>query len=294
MKSNFSRRSLITIIMAVCLCFAFSSNALAAYSVGFSTNDIQIIEPPNDGTEVHGTLPISGTAEVEEVWFCVRGPQNEVEAQYTTVTDGKFSIEIALRFGPGKYTIWADDNKTNFDGKIRFTAYNIVEDNRYTSSSTYVDSDNNEIIELSKSLVNDDMTDIEKAKAIHDWVAGNIKYDYQAYLEGDLGLKTASATLKDGAGVCSGYSFLFAALCRAADLPAKVVYGQINGGDGWEDQKHAWNEVQIEGEWITIDNTWDAGYIKNGSFVAALSDEYFDSDPATFALSHTGKEDKLY
>jgi len=31
-----------------------------------------------------------------------------------------FSIDINLRFGAGKYTIWAGDNQKRFDGKIRF------------------------------------------------------------------------------------------------------------------------------------------------------------------------------
>ena len=294
MKGLQNKKLIILFLIAVSFCLVFTSSAFAGYSVNFATDKIQIINPPNNGTEVHGVLPISGTAKVDEVWFCIRGPQDEVEVQKAQVTEGEFSIQVTLRFGPGLYTIWAADNKTSFDGKIRFTANNVIEDNRYISASNYVNSDDPAIIELSSNLVNDDMTDMEKAKAIHDWVAGNIEYDYQAYLEGDLGLKTASATLQDGSALCSGYSFLYAALSRAAGLTAKVVYGQIKSSQGWEAQKHAWNEVMINGKWINVDSTWDAGYIKDGSFVASLSNDYFNPAAAVFASTHSDGEDKFY
>lgn len=295
MKKSFKSNVIKIILAAFCCSLLITPSALASgYSIGFATSEIQIINPPNSGMEVHGMLPITGTASVDEVWFCVRGPQDEVEVQNAQVIEGEFSIEIALRFGPGKYTIWAGKNKTSFDGKIRFTTNNVIEDNRYTSSSIYVNCDDPEIISLSNSLVNDDMTDLEKAKAIHDWVAGNIEYDYQAYLDADLGLKKDTQVLRDGKGVCSGYSFLYASLCRAAGLTAKVVYGQVKSSKGWASQQHAWNEVKIGDKWITVDNTWDAGYIKDGTFIAALTDEYFNSSPAAFALTHSESEDKLY
>ena len=169
-----------------------------------------------------------------------------------------------------------------------------MEDNRYTSASNYINSNNNEIIKLSRSLVNENMTDLEKAKAIHDWVAGNIKYDYEAYLAGELGLKTASATLKNKSGLCSGYSFLFAALCRSAGLPTKVVYGQMKGSNGWETQNHAWNEVMIDGKWIAVDTTWDSGYIQDNRFVSSLSSKYFNPAPKFFAETYSGSKEMIY
>lgn len=295
MKKSLKRNVILLILVAFVFGLVLAPSALAAgYSIGFATSEIQIADPPNSGAEVHGILPINGTASVDEVWFCVRGPHDEVEIQHAQVLEGNFSIEIALRFGPGQYTIWAGKNKTSFDGKIRFTTNNVVEDNRYTSPSIYVNCDAPEIVLLSSGLVNDDMTDLEKAKALHDWVAGNIEYDYRAYLDGDLSLKKDTQVLNDGKGVCSGYSFLYASLCRAAGLTAKVVYGQVKSSKGWASQQHAWNEVKIGDKWITVDNTWDAGYIKDGTFVAALTDEYFNSSPAAFALTHSESEDKLY
>lgn len=157
-----------------------------------------------------------------------------------------------------------------------------------------MDSNNAEVIALGRSLVNENMTDMQRAKAIHDWVAGNIEYDYAACWAGNVELKTASATLEDRSGLCSGYSFLFAALCRAVDLPAKVIYGELQSGNSQGIQQHAWNQVMVDGKWITADTTWDSGYLKEDGFTACLSGEYFNPAPSALLETHKAGREMLY
>jgi len=120
---------------------------------------------------------------------------------------------------------------------------------------------------------------------IHNWVASNIIYDYDAYLKHDVDMVSASQTLETKKGLCRDFSFLFAALCRAAGLPAKVVYGEASsGGSTWE--LHAWNEVLINNQWIAVDSSWDSGYVANNRFVPSLSNEFLAPDMRTFSLTH--------
>ena len=65
-------------------------------------------------------------------------------------------------------------------------------------------------------------------------------------------------------GFCGHYASAFAALARAAGIPARVVTGYQGGtlnpyGDYWilrQSDAHAWNEVWIEGRgWVRIDPT---------------------------------------
>jgi protein-glutamine gamma-glutamyltransferase len=65
-------------------------------------------------------------------------------------------------------------------------------------------------------------------------------------------------------GFCGHYASAFAALMRAAGIPARVVTGYLGGmqnpyGDYWilrQSDAHAWNEVWIEGRgWVRIDPT---------------------------------------
>ncbi|MEX1030769.1 MAG: transglutaminase domain-containing protein [Paenibacillaceae bacterium] len=68
---------------------------------------------------------------------------------------------------------------------------------------------------------------------------------------------------------CDGYARLNIALHRAVGIKAKLIIGSaidIESGQSWTDEllkvpNHAWNEVFIDGRWITHDPTWDAGYI---------------------------------
>lgn len=265
----------------------FSVPASAGYSIGFSNSSIEILSPSRSGFNCEGNLTVEGTSVLDQVWLCMRGPAGELVTYPADVRDGRFSLDMQLRFGPGKYTIWADDNPTRFDGEIRFELFNKLEkDTRYISPSAYVDSNNQSVIDLVYQIVTPQMSETEKLKAIHDWVSGNISYDYQTFLEEDTTLVPASQTLESKKGVCRDYSFLVAALARAAGLQAKVIHGQALESSGWSSQSHAWNEVFADGKWITLDATWDAGYIQNDSFVAAPSNKYFAPDSEVFAVTH--------
>jgi transglutaminase-like putative cysteine protease len=202
--------------------------------------------------------------------------------------DGEFNLDIWLRFGAGTYTIWAGDNPNRFDGKIRIvleSSFN--QDLRYLAPSAYVDSTNPRLIKLTNSLLKPSMTELEKTKAIYDWVTRNISYDYNAYLKNENILTTASSVLQTKEGLCRDYAFLTAALARAAGLQAKVVYGSTGKSGNWEAGLHAWNEVYADGRWVILDTTWGAGYItNNGKFVSSPSDKYFNPDLVSFAKTH--------
>ncbi len=67
--------------------------------------------------------------------------------------------------------------------------------------------------------------------------------------------------------MCHDKADLFAGLCRAQNIPCKVVEGYL--GTGF----HSWNEVYISGSWIKCDptsNLWDtqvgSNYNKTGDY----------------------------
>ena len=63
------------------------------------------------------------------------------------------------------------------------------------------------------------------------------------------------------------YSIVYAAVCRAADIPAKYVTGAPIAIMVGEDDKeiydgHAWNEIKLPGYgWIPLDVTWESGFL---------------------------------
>lgn len=235
MHRYLSRAILITLV--TCLMVVIPVAADAAYNVGFKSGAIEITSPKVSGFDAEGVMEIAGKAGVDRVWICLRGPNGEIETVPLDVSNGDFKGQIWLRFGAGKYTVWAGNDAYHFDGKIRFEVLNRFADEvRYLAPSAYVDSDHPEIVELARSLTNGLMTNTEKAKAIHEWVTANVAYDYTAYLNGDRQeIARASEGLAAKEGLCRDYAFLTAAFARAAELPARVVYGQARSNPGWDE-----------------------------------------------------------
>ena len=80
----------------------------------------------------------------------------------------------------------------------------------------------------------------------------------------------AVLALKQGKGDCTEYSELMVSLCRAKDIPARLVYGAAVGGDNLRGNfLHNWVEVYFKGRgWVPFDPTF--------------ADCPFDDCPTTF------------
>ncbi|MDE6474859.1 MAG: InlB B-repeat-containing protein [Clostridia bacterium] len=114
--------------------------------------------------------------------------------------------------------------------------------------------------EIMRSVCDDRMTDLQKARAIFDWLVINVYYDnnvayttlpqanykYNAfYLEGVL----------NGSAVCDGLSKAYSVMCAIEGIDCIRVTGKLK--DAKEgDAGHAWNKIQIMGEWFLSDSTW--------------------------------------
>jgi len=289
MTKNRIFKSIIATIISIAV-FAGSAQMSFAtnFKVSFENEVTEITTPFTDMQAKNGVMNIAGKSDAEEIWVALRGPDEEVVVHSVEVNSGRFNEEISLRFGEGTYTVWVSNESRKFDGSIRFRIVNeTVEDTRYSTASEYVDSDSEAIIELANEIVTDEMNEMEKLEAIHKWVINNIDYNYEAFTNGDFTMITASQTLENGYGMCREYSFLMAALARAAGLNARVVYGDTRSTDSWESHKHAWNEIMVDGNWVTVDATWNAGYIQNGKFVSAPINSFFNPDADFFAKTHT-------
>ncbi len=88
----------------------------------------------------------------------------------------------------------------------------------YLGNSPHIDASNARIKKVSRELAVD-QPDVawKRVERIYDWVRENVKY-----MAGDL--KNASAALKDGTGDCEEMTSLIVALCRNAQIPARMVW----------------------------------------------------------------------
>lgn len=90
----------------------------------------------------------------------------------------------------------------------------------------------------------------QTVRAIYDWVRAHLRdtgYDGK-----DRG---ALQALTQGAGDCTEYATLFAALCRRAGIPARAVGGYLADRDTLLEPGayHNWAEYHLDGRWHLVD-----------------------------------------
>jgi hypothetical protein len=135
-------------------------------------------------------------------------------------------------------------------------------------------------------------TELDKVRAIYQWIISNISYDVDEYFGLDERTGRTGNILIDRTSVCSGYARLFKQMCDEGKLDAVIVSGYAKGysykiGDKIEGTNHAWNAVKINDKWFLLDATWGAGFINhNKEFVKRQDDFYFLAKPEEFVFSH--------
>jgi transglutaminase-like putative cysteine protease len=135
----------------------------------------------------------------------------------------------------------------------------------YTAPAEYVDSDHPAIRAFAEAAVAADATPLEKAKRYY-LAAREIRYDY-ALDYGDPDIYRASSVLKAGRAYCVGKAALFAALCRAGGVPARVAFADVTNHLSSERLRekmgtnyfawHGFTEVRLDGRWVKASPTFN-------------------------------------
>jgi len=166
---------------------------------------------------------------------------------------------IILAIVLGTIVLWAttaeaNTNEVYTQNRANFESRNIMDDDyrilRLISNGPETRWYQHESIQDKADTITAGLTnEMDKARAIHLWVASNIEYDIMASPISYRVLETRRAD-------CNGYARLTIALLQAADIPARsrsgFVIGQGNSG-------HVWYEAFVDGRWIMGCTTWDDG-----------------------------------
>jgi transglutaminase/protease-like cytokinesis protein 3 len=134
-----------------------------------------------------------------------------------------------------------------------------------------VDEKTDEILELID--IEKITSDREKVRAVYDYICTNVKYDF-VHVNSSHYYKdsTAYAALVQNYASCQGYAVAVFRLLKAAGVECTVVTGTGINKDG-ESEFHAWNKVLVDGEYLNIDATWDAGKLDYDYFL--INDDEF-------------------
>lgn len=139
--------------------------------------------------------------------------------------------------------------------------------------------------------------DTERARAVYRWITAEVDYDAEAFFAGDYGLLTPEEVLAEREAICSGYSRLFEALAERMGLETEEVIGFSKGYTSaigeLDDVNHAWNAVQVDGQWQLVDVTWGSGYLdEQGAFVESFNPHYFLTPPVQFINDHYPEDEQ--
>lgn len=185
------------------------------------------------------------------------------------------------------YEYYVYDHSENFYMKGIDLEYSSLGSNyTYKFSFEYKYSDKNKIMSMREKLrknaldilnsVKDLSTDYKKEKAIHDSIVKLCSYDLAA-AENPTAYPdsyTAYGALVNNKAVCGGYAQSMKILLSSAGIKTLYITGQANG------DSHAWNLVQIGGNWRYVDATFDDPVFTNskGEYVSynTVSYTYFN------------------
>ena len=123
----------------------------------------------------------------------------------------------------------------------------------------------------------------EKIRQVHNWMIENIEYDVNLEAEEPYSI---SGALTEGKAVCEGYARAFKYIMDKLNIPCILVSGTGTNSNG-QRESHAWNYVQLDGNWYAIDVTWDDPVIiGSGNVGDETRYKHFLKGSNTFFSSH--------
>ncbi len=167
----------------------------------------------------------------------------------THVPLGKYKVSINY-MGSNDYLPVSISKNINVKSSKHGGGLNVKDEgyysNEYLQSSSHCQVNSSKIKSLVKSLTSGLTSDMDKVKAIFNYVRDNIAYSY--YYDTKYG---ATGTLNAKKGNCVDQSHLLISMYRAAGFKARYVHGTCFFGQNW--YGHVWTQVLVGTTWIAGD-----------------------------------------
>ncbi len=205
-------------------------------------------------------------------------------------------MKINIQKKSGKYAFYSPAGKSEKSFRSMLDKKYSPKKNRspyYTKNLKYA----SQIKSKTKAIIKDCKSNEAKTKAIHDWLAKNIQYNYEALYSGSYDAQWNSAdpdwVYKHKKAICSGYARLARVMFTYAGVPCLNIVGKADGikagvdYSGYTDSNHEWNAVYLNGSWRLLDITWDSPnkyYGTGGTNVKGQAPRYTYYGITPFAL----------
>lgn len=253
----------------------------------FSIDDITALSKPTDEMQLLGE---DAQAELEKRlvagWSTLA---DEIDVSDLGISSNSISAMYSkvLFKNPYYYYVKGSFSGTKFkNNQIKTIKPNYTETDINSVKKTWAQID--KAVEEILLYVKPGMTEYEKVMAVHDYMAYNYVYDIDDDEQNML-------IVIDKRGVCAAYSYAFIHVMNLLGIDSYFITS--------EDMVHAWNIVNIDGEWYHIDVTWDN--VSNNfaygtrkyallSTSAVIENGHYDFDTGDYVCDSTLYDDFSY
>ncbi|MGG9970195.1 transglutaminase domain-containing protein [Ferruginibacter sp. SUN002] len=137
---------------------------------------------------------------------------------------------------------------------------------------------------------------LDKVRAIFDWIAYNINFDLKAAKANNNDKSGSDIILKTRKATAAGYAALFQDMCSVVKIRCLTVDGWVKNnveqiGEKPDEFNHTWAVVQLGQSpetWFYVDPTWGSGYTdeKMTTYTKSFNDNYFFANKTIFNFQH--------
>lgn len=171
----------------------------------------------------------------------------------------------------------------------KFSNINLVVKNLTVLNLDYLVADEIELLKMNNEIdiaireiisnnITSDMTDYEKEVAIHDALVKKVAYYKYEDIDKIPNVKhTIYGALVENEAVCDGYSKAFMVILKRLNIDSIIVSGML------DNVNHAWNIVDINGEYYHVDVTSDSMDVDGAREVVHT---YFNLTDSEISKSH--------
>lgn len=189
---------------------------------------------------------------------------------------------------------WCFVNSKVFEKNVSFVSSLIA--NHYADTSIVPVK----VYNLAQRICSKTYSEIQKVYAIHNWVADNIYYDYDAidFLPPNKWVTKSRYVLDSRHTICQGYCNLALDMLRSVGIPTCTLscYALEDlEKEGWHLSKsmkansnHVITACYVDNRWLLMDITWDSlNRYENGGFVKGdIRHKYFDVTLSFLSNTH--------
>lgn len=173
-----------------------------------------------------------------------------------TIREGKVTIRAKVGTKTYKCVVTIDNPfENNYKDIAKAYKRKTTRNLTYTDKKVLV-----KVKQVIAKTIRSGMTDLEKARAIHDWLI--INNTYESYREGTVsGQINYYDALLRGKANCAGFTGAYQLFMECLGIQNEVALSAV----------HGWNVIKLDGEWynvdVTYDNNNDLEYIKYYMFL---------------------------